>query len=492
MPMTLRGARPRLRSPTGHALTLIALCALGLPACQTPGAGPERERGESDGQGSLPPRTALDDYVQKEDASYSFELVGTLRQDGVTVYQVRMDSQTWRTPGEVDRTLWQHRVNIVVPAEVTTETALLLIGGGSNERMEPCPPDGLALGIARASNAVVVELGMVPNQPLEFGGDGRQRFEDDLIAYTWNRFLDTGDPTWAARLPMVKSAVRAMDTAQSVLSRETDGKRTVSRFVVAGGSKRGWTTWLTGAVDERVVGICPIVIDVVNVIPSMEHHRAAYGFWAPAVGDYERSGVMERRFEPRYRDLMELVDPYHYRHRLDMAKFVVNSAGDQFFLPDSSRFYYDDLVGEKRLRYVPNSDHGLDGTDAAESIQAWFQAVAYGTPRPEYSWTFEEDGSIRVTAETPPETALLWAATNPEARDFRRETIGDAYTSRALDPEADGSYVARVDAPARGWTAFFVELTWPGEGPNPLRFSTAVRVLPDVLPHPPEATADGE
>ena len=49
-----------------------------------------------------------------------------------------------------------------------------------------------------------------------------------------------------------------------------------------------------------------------------------------------------------------------------MPKFMVNSAGDQFFLPDSWRFYFDDLKGEKYLRYVPNADHALKDTDAGE------------------------------------------------------------------------------------------------------------------------------
>ena len=30
-----------------------------------------------------------------------------------------------------------------------------------------------------------------------------------------------------------------------------------------------------------------------------------------------------------------------------MPKFVLNAAGDQFFLPDSSQFYYDELKGPK-------------------------------------------------------------------------------------------------------------------------------------------------
>ena len=58
------------------------------------------------------------------------------------------------------------------------------------------------------------------------------------------------------------------------------------KFVVSGASKRGWTTWTTAAVDKRVVAIIPIVIDLLNVEPSFEHHWQAYGFWAPAIKDY--------------------------------------------------------------------------------------------------------------------------------------------------------------------------------------------------------------
>src|SRR5207237_8100873 len=108
------------------------------------------------------------------------------------------------------------------------------------------------------------DRGIVPNQPLTFHGDGKPRSEDDLIAYCQIKYLDTGDPTWLPRLPMVKSAVRAMDAVTEFLASEQGGKTAVKRFVVSGGSKRGWTTWLTGAVDPRVVAIIPVVIDVVN------------------------------------------------------------------------------------------------------------------------------------------------------------------------------------------------------------------------------------
>src|SRR5204863_1392239 len=96
-----------------------------------------------------------------------------------------------------------------------------------------------------------------------------------------------------------------------------EGEHTlVDGFVVAGGSKRGWTTWTTAAVDKRVVAIIPLVIDLLNIEPSMLHHYAAYGFWAPSIGDYEALRIMDWTGTPQYRALMKIEEPYEYRHRL--------------------------------------------------------------------------------------------------------------------------------------------------------------------------------
>jgi hypothetical protein len=47
----------------------------------------------------------------------------------------------------------------------------------------------------------------------------------------------------------------------------------------------------------------------------------------------------------------------------------------------------------------------------------------------------------------------------------------------------DGAYVARVARHARGWTAFLVELTYAVGASEPLKLTTAVRIVPDDLPH---------
>ena len=429
------------------------------------------------------PETELDRYVNAPDATYTWKVVKTVKNKGLTTFIVDLKSQTWRTTKDVDRTVWQHWLIITKPDKVVSNKGFVFISGGSNGGNPPNGPSELTAPMAKATNSVVSEIKMIPNEPLVFHGDGVNRKEDDLIGYCWDQFLKTGDATWAPRLPMVKSVVRAMDTITALLASDEGGKVAVDQFVVAGGSKRGWTTWLTGAVDKRVVAIVPIVIDVANVNASMKHHFAAYGFWAPAVGNYVQHHIFERMDDPRLKELYDLVDPYSYRDRLTMPKYIVNASGDQFFLPDSSQFYFDDLQGEKHLRYVPNADHGLKNTDALESVTAFYSMILTDTPRPEFSWTFEDNGAIRVKAESKPKVVKLWQATNPDARDFRLETLGKKYTSTVLKPNDKGEYVAEMDKPKKGWTAYFVELTYDTGTPFPYKSTTAVRVIPDVLPH---------
>ena len=433
------------------------------------------------------PPNILAEYVAKPDPAYTYRLANTIEGEGYTAYILEMTSQTWRTAEEVDKPVWKHWVNVIKPDEVKSNVGLLFITGGSNTEKMPRKVDPMLVAFARGSGTVVTELRQIPSEPLVFAEEGRKRTEDAIIAYTWDKFLKTGDASWPLRLPMTKGAVRAMDTVTAFMATPEAGNVTVDKFVVAGGSKRGWTTWTTAAVDavgqKRVVAIAPFVIDMLNLRESFKHHYRAYGFWAPAVGDYTQMGLMDAMGKPRYDELMKIVEPYEYRGRLTMPKYIVNSTGDQFFLPDSSQFYFDDLPGENYLRYVPNTDHGLDGSDAPQSFLAWYNSIVYDRPRPRFSWTIEKDGAIVVKTVDKPSQVLLWQATNPKARDFRKEKIGAAYTSTPLEDQGDGTYVARVPAPAQGWTAYLVELTFPsGIEEAPFKFSTPVCIVPDVLP----------
>lgn len=426
--------------------------------------------------------TALDRYVAKPDPNYSYKITNTIKKEGFTVYVVRMTSQQWRTAEEVDKPVWEHWMTITQPDEVASPTAFMFISGGSVNSKEPGVPVPTFTDMAVRTKSVVAELKMIPYEPLTFKDETKSRNEDGIIAYTWEKFMRTGDDTWPLRLPMTKAAVRALDTITSVAASTEGGKKVakVEKFIVSGGSKRGWTTWTTAIVDDRVVAIVPYVIDCLNLEKSLEHHYRAYGFWAPAVRDYLNTVTWAGT--PQHKALMDIEDPYSYRDRLTMPKMIINATGDEFFLPDSSQFYYNDLKGEKHLRYVPNAKHSLDGTDAPMTLDAFYESVQKGTPRPRYSWKFEKDGSITVNTVDKPTEVKLWHATNPKARDFRLDIIGKAYKSEVLQPVKPGVYVGRMAKPEAGFTAYFVEMTFPSGGKYPFKFTSGVRVTPDVYP----------
>jgi PhoPQ-activated pathogenicity-related protein len=427
-----------------------------------------------------PKKTALDHYVAKPDSAYEYKLVKTQKVKGGTVHMIDMTSQRYLTRTEVDRPEWRHWVIIVKPDKVEHETGLLYIGGGNNDGKAP-RPRGELMQIAAATGSVVAEIQMVPNQPLVFAGETRQRYEDAIIAYSWDKFLRGGDEKWPLRLPMTKAAVRALDTVTDFMASAKGGGIKVDRFVVTGASKRGWTTWSTAIVDKRVVAIIPIVIDMLNIEPSFKHHKAAYGFYAPAVGDYTAKGVMNWIDTPQNAKLKEIEDPYEYRDRLILPKFCINSAGDQFFLPDSWQFYWKELKGPKHLRYVPNTGHGLRDSDAIDSLVAFYHAILNKMDLPRYQWNVTKDGTIKVKAQDKPQAVRLWQVTNPDARDFRIDQIKSKWTSMEIKADKKGQYTVRPKNPAKGWTAYMIELTFAGKV-LPFKFTSGVVVRPDVLP----------
>ncbi|MFC7338180.1 PhoPQ-activated protein PqaA family protein [Haloferula chungangensis] len=413
-------------------------------------------------------RTALDEFVYANDPAYNFVVTDTKSGLFHTRYIIQMTSGSWRTENEVDRTLWKHWMTVYVPSSVTKRTALLVVSGGSNEKLPDFGELDDTIGpISALTGSVIVDVGQIPNQPLTFSDETESRSEDALLAYSWKKFLDDPeDLSWPVHLPMARAVVRAMDTVQSLMSQVKPGDP-IDDFIVAGASKRGWATWLTAAAENgplgtgRVSAIIPIVIDTLNVETSFDHHFKVYGSWAPAVHDYLDAGAMDKLGTPESEALFDIVDPYSYLERLTMPKLILSSAGDQFFLPDSWKFYYDELPGKKWLRYFPNTDHSLSqlSDPLVEILPLYVALIDDGADAiPDYSWSLLPNGAIELQTSEAVSSAKLWQATNPEARDFRFEEIGAAYHSTTLSDQGGGTYIGTVTPPESGWTAYFVEI----------------------------------
>ncbi|MFA6239501.1 MAG: PhoPQ-activated protein PqaA family protein [Candidatus Hydrogenedentales bacterium] len=454
-----------------------------------------------------PTKTMLDNYVSKADNSYGYSIENTTSGTGYTAYVVNMTSQTWKASKVTTPAggVWKHWLTIIDPTTKTTNTALLVVSGGSNTNTPPTVDLDMVTAATQLGSTVAV-LSQVPNEPMTFAADGVSRTEDSIIAYTLDKFIvdfETMEKNdWPLLLPMTKSAVRAMDTVQDVLASKA-GKVAPTGFVVVGASKRGWTTWLTAAVDSRVIGAVPIVIDMLNMKPSMSWHYQAYGTYSEAVEDYWKlppagSDVFSRFDTPESDYLMNTIDPYSYRTRLTMPKFVMCSTGDQFFVSDSAQFYFSNLPGSKFLYYAPNTDHGMDDPSVILPIIApFFGSVAFGVSMPTMTWNFTPSGGGFQLTVTPADISSVasvkfWSAnTLPTKRDFRLETIGAAWGSTTLTAVGN-QYTATIANPGGGkWKGGFAEVTFNSPFPGfPYRFCTELRVAPTTMPSGPPPWAN--
>ena len=116
-------------------------------------------------------------------------------------------------------------------------------------------------------------------------------------------------------------------------------------------------------------------------------------------------------------------------------------------------------------------------------MQAFYDMVLRGQPRPKYSWKVNGD-SIDLDCADKPTEVKLWKAVNENARDFRLMTIKDAYKPTVLSASADGRYRVQLETPSKGYAAYFVEMTFPSGAKYPVKFTTGVKVLPDKYDYP--------
>lgn len=270
-----------------------------------------------------------------------------------------------------------------------------------------------------------------------------KRSEDEIVAYTWKQYVDNPTrPDWVAYLPMVKAAVSAMNTVQQwaeknlvrEYKREEDGMKgmkegnegkmkgvvrerqsgddkymsnnnnnnsidvkslNIAKFVVTGMSKRGATTWLTGAYDSllplekrKVAAIIPIVFDILNIEKNMQHMYQSLNGWTWQFNDYWVNNITvligDQDKKHTLQRLANVVDPYEYYNielnnnninqdkemnqvikaaalstltsnninnnininsngYRTLKKLIMTGTGDEFFFPDNNWYWWDEI-----------------------------------------------------------------------------------------------------------------------------------------------------
>jgi len=439
---------PRNRAPWTLALALIATTALSSPSFAD---------------------DELTSYVSREDPSYKFDAVRSGPLESGEYVELIMTSQTWR---EVP---WKHQLFVFRPKRVDGDgrQALLYIDGGRwNPEYETGTGDlpRQARVFARLANAIRAPVAVLRQVPFEPLFDLR---EDALIAYTFDRYLQTGDADWPLLLPMVKTAVRAMDTVQTVAERQWGMK--IERFTVTGASKRGWTSWLTAANDPRVASVAPMVIDMLNMPEQIRLQRDTFGGLSEQIQDYERINLPKRLDSEYGHELIDMVDPYSYRDKLVQPKLILLATNDRYWPLDALSLYWDELTEPKRVLYVPNQPHGLRDVDRLiGALSAVHRYSARREPLPTLGWNFAATGGkleVSVLPGRKPRHVLAWTASSP-TRDFR-----DSHWSSHDCQITKNNIRCTVPAASPRYTALYSEVTFRDRGEYPFSLSTAVCIV---------------
>lgn len=401
---------------------------------------------------SVTPATALQAYLQNGDQSFKWELKEDYSSQGVKAYGLMLTSQTWKEH------VWKHQLIVLVPEEVKYQDALLFITGGSNKDTQPnwtqTDREKLLQGlvpIAKENKAIVAVVKQVPNQPLYDG-----LTEDALISMTLHNYKKDGDMTWPLLFPMVKSAVKAMDAVQQFAKQQHN--YTVENFVVTGASKRGWTTWLSGASDRRIKAIAPMVIDILNMPVSLDYQIKTWGEYSEEINDYVKLEIPQSVNSEAGTNISTMIDPYSYRAKLTMPKMIMMGTNDPYWVVDNIKNYYDDIPGTNLIHYVPNAGHNLgDGVQAFNALSGFFGTTIQGKSYPTIDWKVKKKKKgVEVTvisADTDHLEAILWSTTSA-TRDFRKQT----WHSKSLGNAGKKTIKWTQPYPADGYQAFYIDL----------------------------------
>ena len=402
---------------------------------------------------------ALKSYINNDDKSFVWQCKDSLIKEDLTAYRLRMKSQTWRGIE------WIHELIVFVPQYIENKEALIHISGGKTDEQSGEPLyhnwDNQLIGfmgdIATRSKAVTAILWQVPRQPL-YGG----MTEDMLLSYTLHNFQKDGDYSWPLLFPMTKSAIRAMDAIEEFCFQKGIKIRP-ERFVMNGISKRGWTTWLTAACDDkRVVAIAPMVIDILNMPISVPYQKHMYGNYSIHIQDYVNLGLTEQLSTTSGGELIKMIDPYSYRTKYNnIPKMLFFGTNDEFWCVDAVKNYIDGIPGITHTSYVTNAGHNLgDKTAAFNTLEAFFQQTINGKKYPKFEYSARElsdNIAIDIKADKRLLTeVIVWEATS-ENKDFRKSQ----FKPFKIDGVAGKKrFSINISYPTKGYKAFIVMLKY--------------------------------
>jgi PhoPQ-activated pathogenicity-related protein len=282
-----------------------------------------------------------------------------------------------------------------------------------------------------------------------------------------------------------------MDTLEVYLKEEL--KKEIAGFVVSGASKRGWTTWLTAAVDDRVKGIAPAVYDNLDLVAQMKHQKETWGNYSRMIAPYTKRNIPEILLsgDKDAKKLAEIIDPLTYTDRISVPKYIMIGTNDPYWPLDALNLYIDSLGYPKHIYYMANAGHGLEKNPMTlfDNLVAFHRMIRGDFKFADVMFQVQDNGIYVSSPKQIPVKALLWKA-GSETRDFRKAswTSTDVLKDGKKDNDSDvWTYAARLERISGKYGAAYVELVYETDGTK-YSLCTNVKIVSPL----PEEKEDGQ
>eukprot|EP01084_Bolivina_argentea_P007444 13970_1 len=392
--------------------------------------------------------TPLDTYVNAADPTYKYVDTG-IKTSGTniagrwTAYLLNMTSQTWLNETYVNKPVWWHWLWVIIPDEVRhTDWGTVVVTGNKNSAQWPNKNEEYfrcAQYVATHTKTILSVLYYIPNEPLIFYNDPKHksRSEDAIIAFGWNQYLQLYNEdinneyryNWLVLFPMTKAVVKAMDTMTDYLSsNKFNNKYNIQRFGIAGASKRGWTTWLTAAVDKRVEVFIPMVFDMENMHRSLHHMWKAYGGWTFAFEDYYDENITQYLDTDGFLSIMNATDPIMFFDRYaGKYKMPIDAVNDEFFMTDDEYYWWNEFPEPRWFQMNPDAEHSLITAieELVPTLSTFTTLYLEDYPMPTIEWQVDNiTGNISISFKGNTSQiveAVVWhgRSCSTHMRDFR-------------------------------------------------------------------------
>ena len=270
------------------------------------------------------------------------------------------------TPEASDNYIWNHQVLILIPntfkitlnektGNPILNTMVLFSGiekGTNSSLVQPSDDTFLDALFKISSRAGIIGIFVTQSPPtIKFAGENGNfttgHSEDGLLSVMLDRFLhgdkfNRNNPDNALYAIMARAAIKCVDAAERFIKKHPVLKpaghwsqiHDKIRYIPVGLSKRGWTSWLVGAVDDRVQAITPIVMSMLNIQKHLHRINRIYNnYWPFSFYPLRKANILGHLDDQGFSDLMNIIDPFAFDYG-DKFIAMFSATNDQFFVPD--------------------------------------------------------------------------------------------------------------------------------------------------------------